>query len=144
VPEQYRLGDDMASLGLAQVLEFPSRDGFQIGLDMTVRGPEERRFRKSIDGYTVFGPWMVTADEIADPTDVDLTIEVNGQTRQNANTRDLVLSVAELIEFATAFYTLHPGDMLMTGTPEGVAALQRGDAVTGEVEGVGTIAFKVV
>lgn len=117
--------------------------GYCIGLDMTVRGPEERSFRKSIDGYTVFGPWMVTADEIRDPADVDLTIEVNGQTRQNANTRDLVLSVAELIAFATAFYTLHPGDMLMTGTPEGVSPVLPGDVMVATIPPIGSMTVLV-
>jgi 2,4-didehydro-3-deoxy-L-rhamnonate hydrolase len=117
--------------------------GYCIGLDMTVRGPEERSFRKSIDSYTVFGPWMVTADEIADPTDVDLTIEVNGVTRQNANTSDLVLSVAELIAFASSFYTLEPGDMLMTGTPEGVSPVVPGDVMVATIPPIGSMTVLV-
>ena len=117
--------------------------GYCIGLDMTVRGPEERSFRKSIDSYTVFGPWMVTADEIADPTDVDLTIEVNGVTRQNANTSDLVLSVAELIAFASSFYTLEPGDMLMSGTPEGVSPVVPGDVMVATIPPIGSMTVLV-
>jgi 2,4-didehydro-3-deoxy-L-rhamnonate hydrolase len=117
--------------------------GYCIGLDMTVRGPEERSFRKSIDSYTVFGPWMATADEIPDPTDVDLMIDVNGETRQNANTRDLVLSLAELIEFATAFYTLEPGDLLMTGTPEGVSPVQPGDVMVATIPPIGRMTVPV-
>lgn len=74
-----------------------------IGLDMTVRGPEERSLRKSLDTFTVLGPWLVTADACPPPVDWDLSLAIGGQTRQSANTRDLVLSVAELIVFASAF-----------------------------------------
>ena len=93
--------------------------GYCIGLDITVRGPEERSLRKSIDTYTVLGPWLVTADELDDPSQLSLKLSVNGQVRQNANTRDLIIDVPGLIAFATRFYTLMPGDVLLTGTPEG-------------------------
>ncbi len=63
--------------------------GYAIGLDMTIRGPEERSLRKSVDSYCVVGPWMVTADEIVDPANLNLSLAVNGQPRQKANTRDL-------------------------------------------------------
>jgi 2-keto-4-pentenoate hydratase/2-oxohepta-3-ene-1,7-dioic acid hydratase in catechol pathway len=86
---------------------------------------------------------MVTADEIADPTDVDLTIEVNGVTRQNANTSDLVLSVAELIAFASSFYTLEPGDMLMSGTPEGVSPVVPGDVMVATIPPIGSMTVLV-
>ncbi|MES2414812.1 MAG: fumarylacetoacetate hydrolase family protein [Pseudomonadota bacterium] len=113
--------------------------GYCIGLDMTVRGPEERSMRKSPDGYTVLGPWLTTADEIADVHALDLLMQVNGEVRQRANTRDLVLNVAELIEFASSFYTLHPGDVLMTGTPEGVSQVFPGDRMRAEITGLGHI-----
>ena len=112
--------------------------GYTLGLDMTLRGKEERSFRKSIDSYTVLGPWLVTADEFGDPADVTLSVRVNGQLRQEARTKDLVLSVRSLIAFASSFYTLHPGDILMTGTPEGVGPVAPGDMLTAFVERVGT------
>jgi 2,4-diketo-3-deoxy-L-fuconate hydrolase len=111
--------------------------GYCIGLDMTVRGPEERSLRKSPDGYTVLGPWLTTADEVRDVNDLDLLIEINGEVRQRANTRDLIMSVAALIEFASSFYTLHPGDILMTGTPEGVSQVFPGDRMTAQITGLG-------
>ena len=117
--------------------------GYAIGLDMTLRGPEERSFRKSIDTYTVLGPWMVTADEIPDPTALDLQIRINGEVRQKANTRDLILSVADLIAFASSFYTLHPGDILLTGTPEGVGPVRPGDVMTAGIEKIGEITVAV-
>lgn len=111
--------------------------GYCVGLDMTVRGPEERSMRKSPDGYTVLGPYLTTADEIADVNNLDLLIAINGEVRQRANTSDLIMNVEALIEFASSFYTLHPGDILMTGTPEGVSQVLPGDRMTAEITGLG-------
>jgi 2-keto-4-pentenoate hydratase/2-oxohepta-3-ene-1,7-dioic acid hydratase in catechol pathway len=101
--------------------------GYCLGLDMTVRGPEDRSFRKSCDGYAVLGPWMATADEIENPDDVPLSLSVNDQLRQSTSTRDLIYDVRRLIEFASSFYTLHPGDIYYTGTPDGVGPVKPGD-----------------
>jgi 2,4-diketo-3-deoxy-L-fuconate hydrolase len=114
-----------------------------IGLDMTVRGPEERSLRKSVDSFTVLGPWLVTADAIGNPSELDLRLSVNGEARQQANTRDLILTVPELIEFATSFYTLHPGDVLLTGTPEGVGPVKPGDRILAEIQGIGRMEVAV-
>lgn len=111
--------------------------GYCIGLDMTTRGPEERSLRKSIDSYSVVGPWMVTSDELSDPTALDFSLWVNDELRQKANTRDLVIDVASLIEYASSFYTLMPGDILFTGTPEGVGPVQPGDTIVVEMQGIG-------
>ena len=117
--------------------------GYCIGLDITLRGPEERSFRKSIDTYTVLGPWLVTPDEFGAPTDVGLRIDVSGEPRQDANTRDLILSVAELIAFASSFYTLYPGDVLLTGTPEGVGPIRPGDVMNASIDRIGAISIPV-
>jgi 2-keto-4-pentenoate hydratase/2-oxohepta-3-ene-1,7-dioic acid hydratase in catechol pathway len=117
--------------------------GYAIGLDITIRGPEERSLRKSPDSYAVLGPWLVTADEIPNPGDLDLRIAVNGEERQNSNTKYLILGVAELIEYASSFYTLYPGDVIITGTPEGVSPIQPGDAISAYVEQIGTMEVKV-
>ena len=117
--------------------------GYCIGFDITVRGPEERSLRKSIDGYTVLGPWFVTADEISNPAALDLELKVNGETRQRANTRDLIIPIAELIAFASSFYTLMPGDVLLTGTPEGVGPIAPGDRLVASVERIGTMTVDV-
>lgn len=111
--------------------------GYAIGLDMTVRGPEDRSYRKSADTYSVLGPYLVTRDEIDNPDDLALTITVNGQLRQAANTRDLITGVAELIEVASRAYTLYPGDIIMTGTPEGVASIVGGDVMHAQIAGLG-------
>jgi len=117
--------------------------GYCIGLDITIRGPEERSLRKSIDTYTVLGPWLVTPDELSDPSNLGLSITVNGEPRQKANTRDLILGIPELIEFASSFYTLLPGDVLLTGTPEGVGPIQPGDVMRARVDGIGEMEVHV-
>ena len=117
--------------------------GYAIGLDMTVRGPEWPVFRKSADSYAVLGPWIVTADEIPDPDWLDLSLKVNGELRQSANTRQLIYAVAALIEYASSFYTLHPGDLIYTGTPEGVSQVQPGDVMDCEIEAIGRMHVSV-
>ncbi|MES2536790.1 MAG: fumarylacetoacetate hydrolase family protein [Pseudomonadota bacterium] len=117
--------------------------GYCIGLDMTTRGPEERSLRKSIDTYSVLGPWLVTADEVTDPSSLDFWLTVNDEPRQKANTRDLIIGIPQLIEFASSFYTLHPGDIIFTGTPEGVGQVKAGDTIICEVQGLGRLRVAV-
>ncbi|HEY7442765.1 MAG TPA: fumarylacetoacetate hydrolase family protein, partial [Vicinamibacterales bacterium] len=99
--------------------------------------------RKSPDSYSVLGPWLVTRDEIPDAGDLDLQITVNGETRQSSNTRYMILGVPELVEFASSFYTLYPGDVIMTGTPEGVSPIQPGDLIVASIERIGTMEVQV-
>ena len=113
--------------------------GYCIGFDITIRGAEARSLRKSVDTYTVLGPYLVTADEVGSPDDLDLTLSVGGEIRQQSNTRHLIKKVAELIEYASAFYTLFPGDILMTGTPEGVAPIYPGDTIEATISKIGTM-----
>lgn len=113
--------------------------GYCIGFDITIRGSEERSLRKSVDTYTVLGPYLVTADEVGSPDDLDLMLSVGGEVRQRSNTRHLIKKVAELIEYASAFYTLFPGDILMTGTPEGVAPIYPGDTIEATISRIGSM-----
>jgi len=117
--------------------------GYAVGLDMTVRGPESVCFRKSLDTYAVLGPWMVTKDEVPDPGNLDLKLWVNGELRQNSNTRHLVYDVPRLIEFTTSFYSVYPGDVIMTGTPAGVGPVRPGDVITVEIERLGRMEVPV-
>lgn len=110
---------------------------YAIGLDMTVRGTEERSLRKGIDTYSVLGPWMVTADEIDDPDKLDFYIHVNDELRQKSNTSLLIFDCKKLIEYGSSFYTLYPGDVIMTGTPEGVGPVTPGDVMHCEIEKIG-------
>ncbi|MBI3451576.1 MAG: fumarylacetoacetate hydrolase family protein [Rhodospirillales bacterium] len=135
------IGKPANNVPTARALDYVA--GYAIGLDMTVRGPEVPSFRKSVDSYSVLGPWLVTADEIADPNALDLELKVNGETRQKSNTRYLVYNVQRLIEYASSYYTLMPGDIIMTGTPAGVGPVAPGDTMTATIEGVGEMAVKV-
>lgn len=135
------IGKTASNVSRADALKYIA--GYTIGLDITIRGPEERSLRKSPDTYTVLGPWIVTSDELTDPSALDFSISVNGQIRQKANTRELILDVPALIEFATAFYTLQPGDVIITGTPEGVASIQPGDTMVAEFQGIGEMTVAV-
>lgn len=111
--------------------------GYLVALDMTVRGPEERSLRKSFDGATVLGPWLVTADEIPDPGALELRLWCDGELRQHASTADMVIDVAGLVALASRWYTLEPGDVLLTGTPEGVGPVRPGSRLVAEITGIG-------
>ena len=117
--------------------------GYTMGLDMTVRGGEDRSMRKSVDSYSVLGPWLTTADEIEDPNNLDLTLKLNGEVRQDSNTRHLIYDVQMLISKCSEFYTLLPGDVIYTGTPAGVGPVKGGDVLECEVEGIGTMRVPV-
>ena len=135
------IGREARNVAAAEALEYVA--GYAIGLDITIRGSEDRSFRKSCDSYSVLGPWLVTADEIPDSGSLDLEIVVNGERRQKSNTRCLILGVRQLIEFASSFYTLYPGDVLYTGTPEGVSPIDPGDRIVATIERIGTMAVEV-
>lgn len=131
------IGKTASNVPAAEALAYVA--GYSIGLDITIRGSEDRSFRKSVDTHSVLGPWMVTADEIPDPGQLDLHIAVNGEQRQKSNTRYLILGVPELIALASSFYTLYPGDVIYTGTPEGVSPIEPGDSVVATIEKIGTM-----
>jgi 2-keto-4-pentenoate hydratase/2-oxohepta-3-ene-1,7-dioic acid hydratase in catechol pathway len=135
------IGRTASRVSRAEALQYVA--GYGIGLDVTIRGSEDRSFRKSADTYSVFGPWLVTADEIPDPGSLDLQIAVNGEMRQQSNTQYLILGVAELIELASSFYTLHPGDIIFTGTPEGVSPIQAGDTIVATIARIGSMQVNV-
>jgi 2-keto-4-pentenoate hydratase/2-oxohepta-3-ene-1,7-dioic acid hydratase in catechol pathway len=135
------IGREARNVKAADALKYVA--GYSIGLDMTIRGPEERSYRKSPDSYAVLGPWLVTPDELPDPSNLRLTIAVNGETRQDANTEDFVIDVPGLIEMASNFYTLHPGDVIYTGTPQGVGSVKPGDTMVATIEGIGSMTVAV-
>ena len=113
--------------------------GYTIALDITLNGSQERSLRKSLDSYTVLGPVLVTADELIEPGALQLGLDLNWQQRQSANTSELVLDVPALIEYASSYYTLQPGDVILTGTPSGVGPIQPGDAIRAWIEQIGEI-----
>jgi 2-keto-4-pentenoate hydratase/2-oxohepta-3-ene-1,7-dioic acid hydratase in catechol pathway len=117
--------------------------GYCLGLDMSVRGTEDRSWRKSYDTFTVLGPHIVTADEIPDPSNIDMSLAVNGTLRQNASTSALIFDIPRLIAYASAAYRLYPGDVIMTGTPEGVAPVGPGDTLVAKADGLGEMVVRV-
>lgn len=118
--------------------------GYCCLLDITVRGKEERVMRKSYETFSPIGPWIVTADELPDPSHVDMRLWVNDELRQKANTRDLIVDIPQMIAIASSATTLYPGDIFATGTPAGVGPIVDGDVVTIEIAGVGRMSVPVV
>jgi 2-keto-4-pentenoate hydratase/2-oxohepta-3-ene-1,7-dioic acid hydratase in catechol pathway len=117
--------------------------GYAVGLDMTLRGLEDRSFRKSLDGYTALGPWMVTPDEIADPNNMGIKLWLNDELKQDSTTQFLNYDIARLIEFASSFYRLYPGDLYYTGTPAGIGQVVPGDALRVECPEIGAMEIAV-
>ncbi|HYJ61340.1 MAG TPA: fumarylacetoacetate hydrolase family protein [Actinomycetota bacterium] len=119
--------------------------GYTCANDVTLRDLQKTDDQwtraKGFDGSCPLGPWIETD---VDPNDVVVETRLNGETRQHASTTDLAFGVATLIEYVTTFMTLLPGDVLLTGTPEGVGALAAGDEVEVEVEGVGVLRNEVI
>jgi 2-keto-4-pentenoate hydratase/2-oxohepta-3-ene-1,7-dioic acid hydratase in catechol pathway len=95
---------------------------------------------KGFDTFAPLGPWIVTD---LDPTDLTVTCRVNGLVKQRASTADMVFKIPQTIEFITAAMTLEPGDVVLTGTPEGVSPIQAGDQVEVEIEGIGVLSNPV-
>jgi 2-keto-4-pentenoate hydratase/2-oxohepta-3-ene-1,7-dioic acid hydratase in catechol pathway len=117
--------------------------GYSCLVDVVVRGKEERVMRKSFDSFCPMGPYLTTADEVPRYDDIDLELSVNGELRQKANTRDLIVGVPEMIEMASAVMTLYPGDIIASGTPAGVGPLKAGDKLEIRIRGVGEMALDV-
>ncbi|MGY1690750.1 fumarylacetoacetate hydrolase family protein [Geodermatophilus sp. SYSU D01105] len=129
--------------------------GYATGNDLSARELQMRSsqwtYGKAIDGFAPLGPYLVTADEVPDPQALDLQCWVNGELRQSSNTRDMVFSVADLVSDLSQVMTLEPGDVVYTGTPEGVVMgmadpvwLQPGDEVVCEVQGLGRLVTRLV
>ncbi len=128
--------------------------GYMVGNDVSVRDWQRRtptmQMGKSFDTHGPIGPWMVTADEIEDPQNLTIKTSVNGEERQSSNTSSMIHSIREQIEHLTTAFTLEPGDLIFTGTPEGVGAamdppqfLKDGDVVRIEISDVGAIENRV-
>jgi 5-oxopent-3-ene-1,2,5-tricarboxylate decarboxylase/2-hydroxyhepta-2,4-diene-1,7-dioate isomerase len=122
--------------------------GYTIANDYAIRDYLENWYRpnlrvKSRDGATALGPWLVDAADVVAPPQLALRTFVNGRQTQSGNTRDLVFDIAFLIEYLSAFMTLSPGDVILTGTPEGVVDVGVGDEVVCEIEGLGRLVNRI-
>jgi len=123
--------------------------GYTIGNDYAIRDYLENWYRpnlrvKNRDGGTVLGPWLVDAADVAWPPQLELRTFVNGRETQRGNSRDLVFDIATLIEYLSGFMTLSPGDVILTGTPQGVVDVDVGDEVVCEIEAIGRLVNHVV
>lgn len=123
--------------------------GYTVANDYAIRDYLENFYRpnlrvKSRDTCTPIGPWLVDAADVPDPMDLDLTTHVNGMLVQAGHTRDMVNGVSELIAYLSSFMTLSPGDVILTGTPEGVVDCKVGDEVVTAVAGVGRLVNTIV
>jgi 2-keto-4-pentenoate hydratase/2-oxohepta-3-ene-1,7-dioic acid hydratase in catechol pathway len=117
--------------------------GYSCLIDVVVRGKEERVMRKSFDSFCPMGPHITTSDEVPCYGDIDLELRVNGELRQKANTRDLIVDVPEMIAMASSVMTLYPGDVIASGTPAGVGRLKADDRVLIRIAGVGEMTLNV-
>lgn len=118
--------------------------GYSCLLDIVVRGQEERVMRKSYDTFCPLGPYIVTRDEVPRYDDIDLLLEINGEVRQKANTRDLIVDIPDMVRMASSVMTLYPGDIIASGTPAGVGPLKGGDKVKIVISHVGSMTLDVV
>ncbi len=118
--------------------------GYTVANDYAVRDYLENWYRpnlrvKNRDGGTVLGPWLVAAGEVPDPHALGLRTRVNGQLTQQGHSGDMVHRIPALIEYLSAFMTLQAGDVILTGTPEGVVNVHAGDQVVCEIDGIGAL-----
>lgn len=123
--------------------------GYTVANDYAIRDYLENYYRpnlrvKSRDEATPLGPWLVDAADIPNPMNLRLTTTVNGRLTQQGNTKDMVFDIPTLIEYFTGFMTLQPGDLILSGTPEGLANVNPGDEVVTEIESIGRLVNTVV
>jgi 2-keto-4-pentenoate hydratase/2-oxohepta-3-ene-1,7-dioic acid hydratase in catechol pathway len=117
--------------------------GYTVLLDISLRGDQDRSNRKSYDTFTVVGPCVATPDEVGDPQDLQMHLDLNGERRQAENTRDMVYTCADVVQYASLGTTLEVGDVVTTGTPEGVSELSDGDRIEAGIEGIGSMTVDV-
>jgi 5-oxopent-3-ene-1,2,5-tricarboxylate decarboxylase/2-hydroxyhepta-2,4-diene-1,7-dioate isomerase len=115
--------------------------GYTVANDYAIRDYLENYYRpnlrvKNRDACTPLGPWLVDAADVANPMALKLTTRVNGKTTQEGTTADMIFDIATLIEYLSSFMTLNPGDVILTGTPEGLADVKPGDVIETEIENV--------
>jgi 5-oxopent-3-ene-1,2,5-tricarboxylate decarboxylase/2-hydroxyhepta-2,4-diene-1,7-dioate isomerase len=141
------IGRPAKQVARAQALEHVA--GYCVANDYTIRDYLENWYRpnlrvKNRDGGTVLGPWFVDASDVPDPANLSLRTHLNGELKQQGNTRDLIFDIPYLIEYLSAFMTLAPGDVILTGTPEGVANVMPGDEIACEIDGLGRLVNTIV
>ena len=117
--------------------------GYTLGLDMTVRSEGDRSRRKSYDTFSPLGPYLVTADEVGDPADLDIRLSVNGAERQHVHTSTMLTKVPAIVAYASSVMTLLPGDLIFTGAPPGVGPISPGDDLVTSITRIGEMLLRV-
>lgn len=122
--------------------------GYTVANDYAIRDYLENWYRpnlrvKNRDGATPLGPWFVDAADVPNPMALALSTTVNGKVTQSGNTKDMIFDVPFLIEYFSSFMTLRPGDLILTGTPDGVVDCRPGDVVVTEIEGIGALENRI-
>jgi 2-keto-4-pentenoate hydratase/2-oxohepta-3-ene-1,7-dioic acid hydratase in catechol pathway len=131
----------------AQALDYVF--GYTVCWDISQREPwgrnrqNTRNIRKGFDTFTALGPWIVTTDELPEPQDTRIDVELNGRHVMTAHTKDMICGVRDHVRFLSSVLTLRPGDLITTGTPAGVAKLAPGDRLNGRIEGIGQMTLNV-
>jgi 5-oxopent-3-ene-1,2,5-tricarboxylate decarboxylase/2-hydroxyhepta-2,4-diene-1,7-dioate isomerase len=123
--------------------------GYTVANDYAIRDYLENYYRpnfrvKSRDQATPIGPWLVDAADVPDPMNLQLRTLVNGRVTQEGSTRDMIFDIPTLIEYLSAFMTLSPGDIILTGTPEGLTGVDVGDEVVTEIDGIGSLKNTII
>ncbi len=144
------IGEEAKNISAADALDYVA--GYTIANDISARDMQERDIAKtnpwlrskSFDTFSPIGPYLIPKDAIPDAQNLELELKVNGETRQKSNTSMMVFKIPEMISYISEHMTLLPGDVIMTGTPEGISALKVGDIVEATIEGIGTLRNTVV
>ena len=141
------IGRSAKNVGRDRAMEHVA--GYTVANDYAIRDYLENWYRpnlrvKNRDACTALGPWFVDAADVPDPHALPLRTLVNGRVTQQGNTRDLINDVPALIEYLSSFMTLNPGDVILTGTPEGVANVNVGDEVITEIDSIGRLVNTIV
>ncbi|MDO9292912.1 MAG: fumarylacetoacetate hydrolase family protein [Hydrogenophaga sp.] len=136
------IGKPVKRVKKADALQYVA--GYTVANDYAIRDYLENWYRpnlkvKNRDTCTPIGPWLVDAADVADPMNLALTTTVNGQLTQQGNTKDMIFDVPTLIEYFSGFMTLMPGDLILTGTPDGVVDCQPGDVIVTSIEHIGEL-----
>ncbi len=125
-------------------------EGYGVGLDMTLRDLQSEAKKKGLPwaiakGFDTSAPisHFASRDEIEHPNELDITLRVNGELRQNSNTRNMIFSIEEIISYVSSVFTLEAGDLIFTGTPEGVGSALPGDTIRAELQDVGILEVSI-
>ncbi len=135
------IGKKACSVSIDEALDYVF--GYTCGLDVTVRGPGDRSMRKSYDTFAPLGPWITLKADVPNPDSLSIRFSINDEVRQLGSTRDMIFNCAQLISGVSRVMTLEPGDVIFTGTPDGVSPLRAGDRLRIDIESIGGMQLTV-